>query len=55
VEPVEQPGAFGGEVVAALGQQPQDDGLWGGGQHAARRLRRANLLACGIGARSTPM
>lgn len=21
---------------------------WGGGQHAARRLRRANLLACGI-------
>ncbi len=22
---------------------------WGGGQHAARRLRRANLLACGIG------
>ena len=22
---------------------------WGGGQHAARRLRQANLLACGIG------
>jgi glycine hydroxymethyltransferase len=22
---------------------------WGGGQHAARRLRKANLLACGIG------
>ena len=22
---------------------------WGGGQHAAKRLRRANLLACGIG------
>ncbi|MFI0470199.1 hypothetical protein ACH347_39550 [Saccharopolyspora sp. 5N102] len=24
---------------------------WGGGQHAAKRLRRANLLTCGIGAR----
>jgi glycine hydroxymethyltransferase len=24
-------------------------GPWGGGQRAARRLRRANLLACGIG------
>jgi glycine hydroxymethyltransferase len=22
---------------------------WGGGQHAAKRLRRANLLTCGIG------
>jgi glycine hydroxymethyltransferase len=28
---------------------------WGGGQHAAKRLRRANLLACGIGLPDTPV
>lgn len=28
---------------------------WGGGQHAARRLRRANLLACGIGLPTDPV
>lgn len=28
---------------------------WGGGQHAARRLRQANLLACGIGLPDTPV
>ncbi|MDQ3358245.1 MAG: beta-eliminating lyase-related protein [Actinomycetota bacterium] len=28
---------------------------WGGGQHAARRLRRANLLACGIGLPDEPV
>lgn len=28
---------------------------WGGGQHAARRLRRANLLACGIGLPDVPV
>ncbi|WP_219413466.1 serine hydroxymethyltransferase [Pseudonocardia nigra] len=28
---------------------------WGGGQHAARRLRRANLLACGIGLPEAPV
>ncbi|HST48549.1 MAG TPA: aminotransferase class I/II-fold pyridoxal phosphate-dependent enzyme [Jatrophihabitans sp.] len=28
---------------------------WGGGQHAARRLRRANLLACGIGLPDDPV
>ncbi len=28
---------------------------WGGGQHAARRLRRANLLTCGIGLPDTPV
>ncbi len=28
---------------------------WGGGQHAARMLRRANLLACGIGLPTTPV
>ena len=28
---------------------------WGGGQHAARTLRRANLLACGIGLPTTPL
>jgi glycine hydroxymethyltransferase len=28
---------------------------WGGGQHAAKRLRRANLLTCGIGLPDTPV
>jgi len=28
---------------------------WGGGQVAARRLRRANLLACGIGLPLAPV
>jgi glycine hydroxymethyltransferase len=28
---------------------------WGGGQHAARTLRRANLLACGIGLPTAPV
>jgi glycine hydroxymethyltransferase len=28
---------------------------YGGGQHAARRLRRANLLACGIGLPTRPL
>jgi glycine hydroxymethyltransferase len=28
---------------------------WGGGQHAARHLRQANLLACGIGLPDTPV
>ena len=28
---------------------------WGGGQHAAQRLRAANLLACGIGLPDTPV
>ena len=28
---------------------------WGGGQHAARRLRRANLLSCGIGLPDAPV
>lgn len=28
---------------------------WGGGQHAAHRLRKANLLACGIGLPETPV
>lgn len=28
---------------------------WGGGQRAARQLRRANLLACGIGLPMTPV
>lgn len=28
---------------------------WGGGQHAARRLREANLLACGIGLPDRPV
>lgn len=28
---------------------------WGGGQHAAKRLRRANLLACGIGLPDAPV
>jgi glycine hydroxymethyltransferase len=28
---------------------------WGGGQHTARRLRRANLLACGIGLPDAPV
>ena len=28
---------------------------WGGGQHAARTLRLANLLACGIGLPTTPL
>jgi glycine hydroxymethyltransferase len=28
---------------------------WGGGQRAARHLRRANLLACGIGLPDTPV
>jgi glycine hydroxymethyltransferase len=28
---------------------------WGGGQHAATLLRQANLLACGIGLRTTPV
>lgn len=28
---------------------------WGGGQHTARTLRRANLLACGIGLPTTPL
>jgi glycine hydroxymethyltransferase len=28
---------------------------WGGGQHAAKRLRRANLLSCGIGLPDTPV
>ncbi len=29
--------------------------LWGGGQHAAKRIRQANLLACGIGLPDTPV
>jgi glycine hydroxymethyltransferase len=28
---------------------------WGGGQHAAKLLRQANLLACGIGLPTTPV
>jgi glycine hydroxymethyltransferase len=28
---------------------------WGGGQRAARHLRRSNLLACGIGLPDTPV
>jgi glycine hydroxymethyltransferase len=28
---------------------------WGGGQHAAKLLRRANVLACGIGLPDTPV
>jgi glycine hydroxymethyltransferase len=28
---------------------------WGGGQHAAKRLRRANLLSCGIGLPDNPV
>jgi len=28
---------------------------WGGGQHAAKRLRQANLLACGIGLPEEPV
>jgi hypothetical protein len=27
MEPVEHTGAFPGEIVAAFGEQPQDDGL----------------------------
>ena len=36
-------GATGSHQLALEAHQ------WGGGQHAAKRLRRANLLACGIG------
>jgi len=28
---------------------------WGGGQHAAKRLRRATLLACGVGLPDVPV
>ena len=52
-------GRGGPAVFAPRGHRSHQFALraqrWGGGQHAARRLRQANLLACGIGLPDTPV
>jgi hypothetical protein len=50
MQPVEDAGALPGQVVATLGQQPQDGGLVLGGHHAQRRAVQGGLgHAGGIG------
>lgn len=49
VEAVEQAGAFGGEIVAALREQPQNDGLVLGGDDAQPAMMVRDCLGHRLG------